>query len=411
MSPPARTIATVRGPVLEVLLVFLRLGLTSFGGPVAHLGYFRAELIERRGWAGEAAYAEIVALCQFLPGPASSQAGFALGLLRAGPLGALAAWVGFTLPSALLLVLCAGSAGRLAASPMGAGLLHGLRLAAVAVVAQAVWSMARTLCPDRGRAAIALAAMLLVAIAPTSTAQLSAIVLGAVACILFGRSAGPPHDPAPLDAAVSRGAGACCLALFAVLLVLPPVLAGLQASGARTPLALFDAFYRSGALVFGGGHVVLPLLHDAVVSRGWVPEDRFLAGYGLVQAMPGPLFTFAAYLGAVARPGPGGASGAAIALLAIFLPGLLLLVGTLPFWSWLRARPWARAGLRGANAAVVGLLAMALYDPLWTSTIRQPADFIAAAAGFVLLILWRAPPLAVVALGAVTGLMLAVHAG
>ncbi len=388
------------GTPFEVLLAFLRLGLTSFGGPVAHLGYFRSELVERRGWVSEQAYAEIVGLCQFLPGPASSQAGFTLGLLRAGPLGALAAWAGFTLPSALFMMLCAPLAGGLAASPVGTGLLHGLRLAAVAVVAQAVWSMARSLCPDRTRTAIAIVAMAVAAAAPVGLVQMAAIALGAAAGLLLCRSGDAPSDARPLVQPVSRAAGACCLGLFLALLVLPPVLGAHRAGVPPHPLALFEAFTRAGALVFGGGHVVLPLLHDAVVTPGWVPEDRFLAGYGLVQAMPGPLFTFAGYLGAAAWPGSGGIAGATLALVAIFLPGLLLVAGTLPFWSRLRGRPAARAALRGANAAVVGLLAMALYDPLWTSTILRPADFIVGATGFLLLTLWRAPPLAVVALGA-----------
>ena len=397
---------TRRGTPLEVLLVFLRLGLTSFGGPVAHLGYFRSELVERRGWIGEPAYAEIVALCQFLPGPASSQTGFALGLLRAGPLGALAAWVGFTVPSALFLLLCAAPSVRLAGTAAGAGLLHGLRLAAVSVVAQAVWSMARTLCPDRPRAAIALAAMILVAIVPAGVGQLAAIALGAACGILADRSNVVLEDATALPSPVSPPAAGFCLALFTALLVLPAALPGI--SEAHPALALAAAFYRAGALVFGGGHVVLPLLHDAVVAPGWVTEDRFLASYGLAQAVPGPLFSVAAFLGAVARPGPGGAAGAAIGLVAIFLPGLLLLLGTLPFWSWLRQRRAARAGLRGANAAVVGLLAMALYDPLWTGTVLRPADFIAALTGFLLLVLWRFPPLAVVTLGAVAGVTLGV---
>nr|WP_321983377.1 chromate efflux transporter [uncultured Lichenicoccus sp.] len=390
------------GSPLEVLLAFLRLGLTSFGGPVAHLGYFRAELVERRGWVSEQTYAEIVGLCQFLPGPASSQAGFALGLLRAGPLGALAAWVGFTVPSALLMVLCAGLTGGLAASPHGLAVLHGLRLAAVAIVAQAVLGMARSLCPDRIRAAIGLAAMIVVAALPTGAMQMVAIALGAAAGLLLCRNS-QEAAAVPLVQPVPPRAGACCLGLFLALLALPLMFGGGHSFAPPHAIALFGAFYRTGALVFGGGHVVLPLLHDAVVAPGWVPEDRFLAGYGLVQAMPGPLFTFAAYLGAVSQPPSGALAGAAIALVALFLPGLLLLAGTLPFWSWLRGLPPARAALRGANAAVVGLLGMALYDPLWTSTILRPADFITVAGGFVLLTLWRVPPVAVVALSACIG--------
>src|ERR1700712_2979903 len=293
------------GTPLEVLLAFLKLGLTSFGGPVAHLGYFRPESAERRKWLREPAYAELVGLCQFLPGPASSQTGFALGLMRAGPLGALAAWAGFTLPSAAAMVLFAYCSGSLPASTSGAGLLHGLKLVAVAIVAQAVWGMARSLCPDRPRAGIALAATAIVTFSAVSLGQIAAIGAGALAGLALCRDSLAPIAADGLSMPVSRRTGLICLALFAVLLGLPGATA-------------FGAFYRSGALVFGGGHVVLPLLHDAVVARGWVSENNFLAGYGLVQAMPGPLFTFAAFLGAVLRPGLGGVAGAVLALLAIF---------------------------------------------------------------------------------------------
>lgn len=385
----------------EVLRAFLRLGLTAFGGPVAHLGYFRAEFVERRRWLSEAAYAELVALCQFLPGPASSQVGFALGLMRAGPLGALAAWAGFTLPSALLLVLFAVSAGDLAGSPLGAGLLHGLKLVAVAIVAQAVWGMARTLCPDRRRAAIALLALALVTALPQAFGQMLAILLGGLAGLLAcrGDESGPA---AALPMPVPRWLGGLCLGLAAALLLLPALL------GSPPTLAVFDAFYRAGALVFGGGHVVLPLLREAVVTPGWVPEDAFLAGYGAAQAVPGPLFTFAAYLGAV-MPGQGGGlaarlAGAVVPLLAVFLPGLLLLLGALPFWAALRLQPAAQAAMRGFGAAVVGLLAAALYDPVWTGAVLGRLDFLLALTGFLLLTLWRAPPLLVVALGALAGM-------
>ncbi len=324
------------GSAREVLLAFTRLGVTSFGGPIAHLGYFRAEFVERRRWLDDRAFTDLVALCQFLPGPASSQTGFALGLLRAGLPGALAAWIGFTLPSAVLLVLFAYGARFI-----GAGLLHGLQLVAVAVVAQAVWGMARTLCPDRPRAAIATLAAVLLLLAPGAGAQIGAIVLGALAGLAIGAEPGPPASA--LVSAVGRRAGAACLALYALLLVLP-----------LPPL--FAAFYRSGALVFGGGHVVLPLLRDAVVTPGFVSDSAFLAGYGAAQAVPGPLFTFAAYLGAVAA----GLPGAALALVAIFLPGMLALLGTLPFWDALRTRKRAQAAMRGINAAVVGILGAAL---------------------------------------------------
>ncbi|MFT8245151.1 chromate efflux transporter [Roseomonas sp. BN140053] len=386
------------GTPIEVLLAFLKLGLTAFGGPVAHLGYFRTEFVNRRRWLDEAAYAELVALCQFLPGPASSQTGFALGLLRAGPWGALAAWAGFTLPSAALLVLFAEGAGALSASAWGSGLLHGLKLVAVAVVAQAVWGMARTLCPDRPRAAIALGATALATFAPAAIGQVAAIAGGAaLGLALLRDGAAPPAAPLPA-VPVSRRVGVACLLLFALLLGLLPLLHGLGGG-----VAVFEAFYRSGALVFGGGHVVLPLLRDAAVAPGWVAEDAFLAGYGAAQAVPGPLFTFAAFLGAVLRPGPGGALGAVLPTLAIFLPGLLLVLGALPFWAALRRRPAAGAALRGANAAVVGLLGAALYDPVWTGAVLRPTDFVLVLAGFLLLTLWRAPPLLVVALGAAAG--------
>jgi chromate transporter len=386
----------------EVLWAFLRLGLTSFGGPVAHLGYFRAEFVGRRQWLTEPAYAELVGLCQFLPGPGSSQTGFALGLLRAGPLGGLAAWIGFTLPSAILLVLFAAWAGALGASRLGQGLLHGLKLVAVAIVAQAVWGMARSLCPDKPRAAIALLAMLVVTLAAAWLGQIAAIVLGAGAGLVFCRGTAGPVLPDPLALPVSRRAGGLCLLLFAVLLVGPHLLAPFSRGA-----AIFDAFYRSGALVFGGGHVVLPLLRDAVVAPGWVSDSAFLAGYGAAQAVPGPLFTFAAYLGAVLRPGPGGAVGALSPLLAIFLPGLLLVAGVLPFWATLRSRTAAQAAMRGVNAAVVGLLGAALYDPVWTGAIFRPMDFVVALIGFVLLTVWRAPPLLIVVTGAAAGMLIA----
>ena len=384
----------------EVLAAFLRLGCTAFGGPTAHLGYFRAEFVERRRWLDEAAYADLVALCQFLPGPASSQVGFALGLMRAGALGGVAAWMGFTLPSALLMLAFASGARDLAAMPAGAGLLHGLRLVAVAVVAQAVWGMARTLCPDRERATIAVIAAALALLAPTGAGQVGAITLGGLAGLAVCRGNAPMGTGAEQRVMrVSRWAGLACLAVFVVLLVGLPFVRGVG-QGAT----LFAAFYRSGALVFGGGHVVLPLLRDAVVVPGWVGDDAFLAGYGAAQAVPGPLFSFAAYLGAAMRPTPRGVAGAGIALVAIYLPGLLLLVGALPFWDALRRRPAAQASLRGANAAVVGLLGAALYDPVWTSSVHGAADFLAVLAGFTLLAAWRAPPLLVVACGALAGI-------
>jgi chromate transporter len=384
-------------PRLEILLIFLRLGCTCFGGPIAHLGYFRTEFVERRKWLTERTYADLVALSQFLPGPASSQTGFGIGLMRGGLLGGLAAWTGFTVPSAVLLILFAFGAGSIAGSHAGAGLLHGLKLVAVAIVAQAVMGMARSLCPDRVRATIATVALIVMLIAPWSIFQVATIVAGGIAgWLLCQGQSGTAADSLVMP--VSRRFGMCCLTVFFVLLALAfvPVPAG--------PLALFDAFYRSGALVFGGGHVVLPLLRNAVVLPGWVSDSTFLAGYGAAQAVPGPLFTFAAYLGAVAGIAPGGVLGAVIALLAIFVPGILCLLGALPFWHGLRIRPGAQAAMQGTNAAVVGLLGAALYNPVWTSAVQGPADFAVAATGFVLLVVWRAPPLLVVVLAAVAGL-------
>ncbi|WP_158747087.1 chromate efflux transporter [Acidisphaera sp. L21] len=382
---------------LEILLIFLRLGCTCFGGPVAHLGYFHAEFVHRRGWLTERAYIDLVALSQFLPGPASSQTGFGIGLMRGGLLGGLAAWTGFTLPSAILMTLFAFGAGTIADSRAGAGLLHGLKLAAVAIVAQAVMGMARSLCPDRARASIATVALIVMLLAPWSLLQIGTIVAGGLAGLVLCRA---DADQAIDEIAMplSRIRGAVCLIGFFVLLAfaLLPI--------HSDAVALFDAFYRSGALVFGGGHVALPLLDDAVVSPGWVSDNTFLAGYGAVQAVPGPLFTFSAYLGAVASIPPGGVMGAAIALVAVFLPGILCLLGTLPFWRVLRARTDAQAVMRGANAVVVGLLGAALYNPVWISAVLSPADLAIAATGFVLLVIWRAPPLLVVGLSAAIGM-------
>ena len=383
----------------EVFLAFLKLGLTSFGGPIAHLGYFRDELVARRKWIDEAGYADLVALCQFLPGPASSQVGFALGLLRGGPLGALAAWVAFTLPSALLLVLFAFGAAAFA-GPVGLGFVHGLKVVAVAVVAQAVWGMARTLAPDRTRASIALAAVLIVVFAGGSMGQIAAIGIGGLAGLLACQSGNAP-GMGHLQFRVSKSVGLCAFAVFGLLLFLLPLAASLSQG-----VALVDAFYRSGSLVFGGGHVVLPLLQSEVVPQGWIGNDSFLAGYGAAQAVPGPLFSFAAYLGAVAGPAPNGFLGAAIALVAIFLPGFLLLIGALPFWDAFRSRLLAQAAMRGANAAVVGILGAALYDPVWRSAVLTPQDFALALTAFLLLTVWKAPPWIVVVLTAAGGVAL-----
>jgi chromate transporter len=391
----------------EVFRAFLKLGLTSFGGPIAHLGYFRDELVVRRRWIDEAGYADLVALCQFLPGPASSQVGFALGILRGnGLLGGLAAWFGFTMPSAIILVPFALGAAAFT-GPVAAGFLHGLKLVAVAVVAQAVWGMAKSLTPDRPRAAIALAAIAIVVFVHGSVGQIGAIALGALAGLWLCRGEGPAPSQASaghIRFPVSRRRGAFLLALFAAFfLALPSATVATGHQG----LALFDAFYRSGALVFGGGHVVLPLLQAEVVTPGWVTNESFLAGYGVAQAVPGPLFTFAAYLGAVMGPPPNGLAGAAIALVAVFLPGLLLVYGTLPFWDALRRRAAAQAAMRGANAAVVGILDVALYSPVWTSAVLTPRDFALALAGFLLLAVWKTPPWIVVLSLAVAGTVLA----
>ena len=383
--------------------MFLRLGLTSFGGPVAHLGYFRNAFVEERRWLDEKAFADLLGLCQFLPGPASSQTGFAIGLFRAGYLGGLAAWAGFTLPSAVAMTLVAYGAAALK-GPAGEGLLHGLKLVAVAIVAQAVLGMARNLAPDRPRSAIAVLALALTSFAPGGFSQILAIAAGGLIGLAFCRQAAQ----APVDeeeaAPVSRRMGLVFLATFFALLAL----SFLPARGGT--LAFLAAVYRSGALVFGGGHVVLPLLQGAVVAPGYVSQSAFLAGYGAAQAVPGPLFTFAAFLGAAANVPPGGAAGAALALVAIFAPGLLILMGALPFWHGLKGRPAARAAMAGVNAAVVGLLASALYDPVWTSAIFGPADFAVAAAGFAALVVWRAPPLVAVALTAAAGVLLGVRA-
>jgi chromate transporter len=397
--PNAAPVQTERGSVREVFAAFLKLGLTSFGGPIAHLGYYHHELVIRRRWIDETSYADLVALCQFLPGPASSQVGFSLGILRGnGLLGGLAAWFAFTMPSAVIMFAFALGAANFT-GPLAEVFLHALKLVAVAVVAQAVWGMAKSLTPDRPRAAIALAALAVVVLFPGSFAQVSAIALGACAGLYFCREEAAPIS-GRLNFPVTRWRGGIALLLFAVLLLLSPVLTA--ASGSHA-LALFDAFYRSGALVFGGGHVVLPLLQAEVVTPGWVSNEAFLAGYGLTQAVPGPLFTFAAYLGAVMNAPPNGLAGATIALVALLLPGMLLVYGMLPFWDAMRVRPMAQAAMRGTNAAVVGILGAALYHPVWTGAVATPRDFALALAGFLLLVVWKVPSWAVVALLAGAG--------
>jgi chromate transporter len=387
----------------ETLRVFLKLGLTSFGGPIAHLGYFRDEFVVRRRWFADAAYADLVALCQFLPGPASSQVGIAIGLMRAGLPGALAAWCGFTLPSAVAMILFAYGVDAFA-DDAGAGWLRGLKVVAVAVVANAVWGMARTLSADRERATLTVVAAAIVLFWPGAPGQIGAILLGAAIGMLFLGGGVNGQSGGQLMVPISRRAAVVSLALFFMLLLGLPVLAGTMDSMA---LRLLDSFYRAGSLVFGGGHVVLPLLQAEVVGPGWVTRDAFVAGYGAAQAVPGPLFTFAAYLGAVMIPAPDGAAGGLLCLLAIFLPSFLLVIGVLPFWDGLRSRPQAQAALRGVNAAVVGLLLAALYDPVWTSGIRTPADFALAAAALLLLAFWQLPPWLVVIATALGGAGLA----
>ncbi|PLP99683.1 chromate efflux transporter [Cupriavidus pauculus] len=382
----------------EVFVVFLRLGLTSFGGPMAHLAYFRDAFVAQRRWLSEHAYADIVALCQFLPGPASSQVGMVVGLSRAGYLGALAAWIGFTLPSAVALILFALGLSRYG-NLMPAEALHGLKVAAVAVVVQAVWGMARSLCPDAPRITLMALAAVAVSLVPSPACQLGVMVVaGLVGARRFRSGDAVPHEP--LSVPVGHGVALLCLVAFAVLLVGLPFAA--RASGDHA-VALFDAFYRAGALVFGGGHVVLPLLQAAVVPPGWVDNDTFLAGYGAAQAVPGPLFTFAAFLGAAGTLAPNGWAGGALCVVAIFAPSFLLVFGALPFWERLRRHGATRAALAGVNAAVVGLLLAALYHPVWTSAVLAPADFAQALLALVALAVWRVPPWAVVLACALAG--------
>jgi len=389
-----------RGP-WAVFVIFLRLGLTSFGGPVAHLGYFREEFVVRRRWLSERSYADLVALCQFLPGPASSQVGMALGLSRCGYAGALAAWVGFTLPSALALILFALGIANYGAA-LAPGALHGLKVVAVAVVAQAVWGMARNLCPDGLRVTIMALAACLVLLAPSAWGQVGVISAAAVAGLwLFKPERATAHEPLPIT--ISRGAGVFWLVLFFALLIGLPLAAGLLPSPS---LGLVDAFYRAGSLVFGGGHVVLPLLQAEFVPSGWVDSEVFLAGYGAAQAVPGPLFTFAAFLGASSTTGPSGWGGASIALVAIFAPSFLLVAGVLPFWESVRRNVRVQAALLGVNAAVVGLLLAALYHPVWSGAIHAPRDFALALLALVALMFWKLPPWLVVAGCALAGWLL-----
>ncbi len=387
-----------RAPALaEVALVFLKLGCLSFGGPIAHLGYLRAELVERRRWLDDAHYGDLVALCQFLPGPASSQVVFALGMHRAGLLGAMLASACFTLPSAIVMIGFAYGVAR-AGDLRGAGWLHGLKLAAVVVVAQAVWAMGKKLCPDRARASLCLASAAVLLAVPGAVTQVVVIAAGGLAGWWLYRRSTEAAQPAPQPGARHHAVAAAALVTFAALLVALPALSA--ATGSRA-LAVFDGFYRAGSLVFGGGHVVLPLLRAEVVPRGWLTDDRFLAGYGAAQAVPGPLFTFSAYLGAAMSPGAGAWIGGLWCLVAIFLPAWLLIGGALPFWHGLRAKPWARAALAGANASVVGVLLAALYSPVFTEGVRGRGDVVAVLVAFGLREHWGLPPwLVVVAMAA-----------
>ena len=369
-----------------VFLIFLRLGLTSFGGPVAHLGYFRDEFVIRRKWLTENSYADLIALCQFLPGPASSQVGIAIGLSRAGYTGALAAWTGFTLPSAIVLMLFAigiSSYGDIV--PLG--VLHGLKVAAVAVVAQAVWGMGKNLCTDVARISIMALAACFVLLVPSALAQVSVIAIAAIIGLLwFKPEKLMAHDPLPIT--VRRRTGLVWLFLFFLLLIGLPLLTALYPS---QTLSMVDTFFRAGSLVFGGGHVVLPLLQAEIVPAGWISNDTFLAGYGATQAVPGPLFTFAAFLGSSMNQAPSGWLGGVICLIAIFAPSFLLVMGVLPFWESLRQNLRTRAALSGINAAVVGLLLAALYQPVWTSAIIEVKDFGLALVALIALMFWKFP--------------------
>ncbi|NVZ71749.1 chromate efflux transporter [Pseudomonas costantinii] len=402
----ANTLADHRSSPWAVFLIFLRLGLTSFGGPIAHLSYFREEFVTRRRWLSERSYVELVALCQFLPGPASSQVGIALGMSRAGYGGAAAAWAGFTLPSAIVLILFAlGLSHYGAAVPAGA--LHGLKIVAVAVVAQAVWGMAHNLCRGIARVTLMLIAACMALLEPSAGGQVGVIAAAGIAgLLLFKPEPNTEHDPLPIP--ISRRAGTMWLALFLLLLVGLPTLAQWMP---HHTLAVVDAFYRSGALVFGGGHVVLPLLQAEVVPPQWVSNDVFLSGYGAAQAMPGPLFTFAAFLGASMNQAPSGWIGGVICLLALFAPSFLLIFGALPFWDSLRRSPRTQAALAGVNAAVVGLLLAALYQPVWTSAIFTAYDVALALIALAALMFWKLPPWLVVVGSGGLGWLLSLTAG
>ncbi len=378
------------GSPSEVFITFFKLGLTSFGGPIAHLGYFRLELVEKRKWVSENQFGQLLAICQFLPGPASSQLGFSLGLQRAGWLGALAAFVAFTVPSAVLLVVFAAILPSLSGT-IGSAAVHGLKLVALAVVAQGVLGMSRQLCPDVQRITIATLAAVVVLVMGSASAQLLVVVGGAIAGVVFCRSVQPNAEES-LSLNYGPRVGWILLALFALFLFGLPLLAT-ERTGL---LEVADAFYRAGALVFGGGHVVLPLLEESVVTSGWISQDKFLAGYGAAQAVPGPMFTFAAYLGTVLPGSQGGVAGAVTALLCVFLPGFLLIAGALPLWRLISGGAVSARAIAGVNAAVVGLLGAALYDPIFVSGVRGPIDAAIGIVALMLLVAWRLSPLLVV---------------
>lgn len=394
-APPSSMPTNKQGSFVEVFAAFLRLGLTSFGGPIAHLGYFRQELVERRRWLTDSDFGQLLALCQFLPGPASSQLGFSLGLLRAGLPGGLAAFLAFTLPSALLLLALA-SLLPMVSGPAGAAALHGLKIVALVVVAHGVFGMARKLSPDLPRAAISVCSVAVLLHYGQAEMQLVVIAAGAVAGFLLCRG-GSSVQTAGLRLRYGVNTGWVLLTVFFILLFGLPLIS-MGTDGSEAVLwAAAKGFYHAGALVFGGGHVVLPLLDATVVGPGWVSADDFLAGYGAAQAIPGPMFTFSAYLGARLPGAAGGPMGATVALAAIFLPGMLLVAGVLPFWQSLAARPLAARAIAGVNAAVVGLLAAALYQPVWTSAVRGPVDVVVAVVGLVFMLRWNLSVVAVVA--------------
>ncbi|MDS7928282.1 chromate efflux transporter [Acinetobacter sp. V102_4] len=390
-----------KASVWEVFFVFLRLGLISFGGPIAHLGYFRTEFVERRQWLSDHAYADLVGLCQFLPGPASSQVGIVLGLSRAGYWGAFAAWLGFTLPSAVALILFALGLSHLGSTLDGG--LHGLKVVAVAIVAQALWQMGKNLCPDRLRASMAIIAAVMLSLIPSTSGQIIVIVGGGIFGMTLLKKV-PSLPETMLTTKVSWQVGVLSLIFFFSLLLILPLLASITHNHL---IMLIDSFYRAGALVFGGGHVVLPLLQASVVGEGWVTNDTFLAGYGAAQAVPGPLFTFAAYLGAAAQPTPNSWLGGFITLIVIFLPAFLLVFGVIPFWQKIRHYPAAQRAMMGVNAVVVGILLAAFYHPVWTSAILRPIDFALAVTAYLLLTFWKLPPWFVVLLSASAGIVTA----